>query len=195
MTSSTICSPTPPDLEEHIFRPLTPETDQFAQSMFEAYLSSQAATYALSPEDVSNILPHPTSFHAVTHHISLYILALRGGHTALCTTVLDQLRRYYAENNFTASPFRLAYVYAHTDGPCSLREFVIESAASRILSEARHSTSETRLDGPSSQNALPSTTTIAAATPSAPLRRRHTFSQTGNPTDLTPPSLLTSTSL
>ena len=134
--------------------------------MLEAYLSSQGAAHAQSPENTFDILPHPTSFYTVTNHISLYILALRGGHT-FCTAVFDQVRRYYAENSFTTSAFRLDYVYTHTDSSCALRDFLIESAVSCILSQA-HCASSPSIH-PSSQELAPAPSTnasTAAATPS-----------------------------
>ena len=135
--------------------------------MLEAYLSSRDAAHAQSPENTFDILPHPTSFYTVTNHISLYILALRGGHT-FCTAVFDQVRRYYAENSFTTSAFRLDYVYTHTDSSCALRDFLIESAVSRIQAH-RASGPSIHLTAPSSQELAPApstTASIAAATPS-----------------------------
>ncbi|OCK79820.1 hypothetical protein K432DRAFT_354170, partial [Lepidopterella palustris CBS 459.81] len=134
--ASIIARPsTPPsaDLEEHIFRPLIPETDKFANDFLEVYVEAQY------PTDSTAIftLPQPTTFHELTHHISLYILATRHGYLDLCTVVLDQIRQYYTDTGFTASPFRLDYVYTHTNEPCDLRDFLVESAASRILSQAR----------------------------------------------------------
>ncbi|KAF2812152.1 uncharacterized protein BDZ99DRAFT_568892 [Mytilinidion resinicola] len=125
-------STTPPvDIEEHVFRPLTPEDDTFALRMFNAYQDPAFASQRANP---SARLAAPDSFHALTHHLSLYILALRHDEPQLAAAAYAQIVDYYARTGHSASPFRLEYVYDHTEGPNKLRAYLAESAAARLVS-------------------------------------------------------------
>ncbi|KAF2488436.1 hypothetical protein BU16DRAFT_568315 [Lophium mytilinum] len=128
---STCLSTTPPaDPEEHVFRPLVPEEDTFALKLLKAYYEPGVLPLR---DDPFKRLPAPDSFHALTHHLSLYILALRHDEAQLADAVYIQIRHYYASTGHTASPFRLEYVYNHTEGPNALRAFLAETAACRLV--------------------------------------------------------------
>jgi hypothetical protein len=134
------------DPEEHVFPQLTPATDRFAQRTYNAYnqATSEAADAMegvtlngpnIQPEPALHVVV-PDNFHALTHHISLYILALRDGNQTLADLVFAQIREYYETKSFTPSAFRLEYTYTNTDGPCQLREYLVNRAAERVLAQA-----------------------------------------------------------
>ena len=46
---------------------------------------------------------------------------------------MDQVRGYYQEESMTAPAFRLQYIYANTDTPNHMRDFLVSTAAYRAL--------------------------------------------------------------
>lgn len=49
---------------------------------------------------------------------------------------MDLVRRYYASDNMTATPYRLEYIYTYTHEPdCLMRRFLVETAAVRCTYE------------------------------------------------------------
>jgi hypothetical protein len=67
------------------------------------------------------------------HYISLYVLASKFQMPRLGDQVVDLIREYYRNNNMTAPPFRLVFIYQHTVGDNALRRFLVASAAYRVL--------------------------------------------------------------
>jgi hypothetical protein len=99
-----------------------PDLDEFSVALFVRWLYGAP----LSP---------PTDFHAMQHHIGLYILALQFRVERLANRVLDLVRAYYRSRNLTAPAYRLDFVYEHTQGACALRRFLVGTAAYRVLAE------------------------------------------------------------
>lgn len=52
--------------------------------------------------------------------------------------VMDLCRAYYRHNNMTAPAYRIEYIYAYTDVPSHMRNFLITTAAYRCLCDTPH---------------------------------------------------------
>jgi hypothetical protein len=99
-----------------------PDLDEFAMGLFIRYLYGATLT-------------GPTDFHTLHHYMALYVLALKFQTPRLPDLVTDLVRIHYRTNNITASPFRLHYIYTHTNHPCGMRRFLLASAAYRVLGQ------------------------------------------------------------
>lgn len=84
-------------------------------------------------------LKGPHDFHSMQHYLCLYVLAARFQIEALKNMVMDLIRAYYRRESMTAPAFRIEYVYANTDGPCPMRDFLVMTAAYRALSDGESS--------------------------------------------------------
>lgn len=100
-----------------------PEFDEFAMAMFTKWLRDE------------HCLRGPHDFHSLNHYLNIYALARRFGIESLQNQVMDQVKRYYHQESMTAPPFRLEYIYANTSGPNKMKEFLVASAAYRVLSK------------------------------------------------------------
>ena len=76
----------------------------------------------------------PNDFHSLQHYLSLYVLARKFEIESLENQVVDFVRHYYRVEAMTAPPFRLEYVYSNTSGPNKMREFLVATAAFRVVS-------------------------------------------------------------
>ena len=49
------------------------------------------------------------------------------------------MKKFYTEDGMTAPPYRLEYIYKYTDPavPDPMREFLVQSAAARLLADGR----------------------------------------------------------
>ena len=80
-------------------------------------------------------LSGPTDYQTFQHYICLYMLAQRFQIPQLQNDVMNHVRTYYRQQNMTAPPYRLEYVYENTAEPCQLRTFLTTTAAYRVLCE------------------------------------------------------------
>jgi hypothetical protein len=101
-----------------------PTMDEFACALFVRWLYGAA-------------LPGPSGFHSLQHYLGLYVLALQFRIEKLHMQVLTQVKVYYRVYKMTASPFRLEYIYAATEGPNQMREFLVGTATERVVCEGR----------------------------------------------------------
>lgn len=107
--------------QRHVSAPIAfPDTDEFAFPIFRDWIHGKQ-------------LMGPSDFHSMTHYLSLYILAIRFEIEALQNQVMDQIRTYYEEADLTAPAFRLEYIYANTEAPNLMRDFLVHTAASRAF--------------------------------------------------------------
>lgn len=77
----------------------------------------------------------PHDFHGLNYYLCLYVLARKFEIEQLQNQVMDFVRHYYHVESMTAPPFRLEYVYANTSGRNKMREFLVATAAYRVLSK------------------------------------------------------------
>jgi hypothetical protein len=97
-----------------------PNFDEFSFALFVRWLFGEQLT-------------GPIDFHTLQHYIGLHCLS-RGFQTeSLTNNTMDLIRKYYRQQDMTAPPFRLAFAFKNTDGPCALRNFLVATAAYRIL--------------------------------------------------------------
>jgi len=78
-------------------------------------------------------LDAPDGFHAASHIVELYLIATKFMIESLRNQVIDVVRRWYRENDTTASPFRVKTIYDGTTGPNKMRKFLVMTAAYRAL--------------------------------------------------------------
>ena len=100
-----------------------PEFDEYAVALLTRWLHDP------------NNLPGPHDFHSLNHYLCLYALAQRFGIERLKNQVMDLVRHYYHAERMTAPPFRLEYIYSSTSSPNPMREFLVTTAAYRVLSK------------------------------------------------------------
>jgi hypothetical protein len=97
-----------------------PNFDEFSFALFVRWLGGEQLT-------------GPTEFHTLQHYIGLYCLS-RGFETeSLANITMDLIRKYYRQQDMTAPPFRLTFAFKNTYGPCALRNFLVATAAYRML--------------------------------------------------------------
>lgn len=106
-----------------------PDLDEFAFALFTRWI-------------YDGQLHGPRDFHTTNHYVALYVLASKFRVEMLKNTVMDLLRGYYHRENMTAPAFRLEYIYANTDGPNPMREFLVTTAAYRAMVEKPEGISE-----------------------------------------------------
>lgn len=75
----------------------------------------------------------PTDFHTLHHYLGLYAIAHKFQLEGLKNQTMDLVRRYYREQNMTAPPFRLEFIYSRTTGANPMRRFLATTAAYRAL--------------------------------------------------------------
>ncbi|KAF2435661.1 hypothetical protein EJ08DRAFT_284266 [Tothia fuscella] len=80
-------------------------------------------------------LAGPSDHHSMLQHLCLYVLASRFGIENLQNLVMDQVRWYYRTANVTAPSCWLEYIYSATPGPNKMRQFLVATAAYRVMSE------------------------------------------------------------
>lgn len=102
-----------------------PELDEFAFAHFVRWI-------------YGGELHGPHDFHSMNHYLCLYVLAKKFKIERLGNTSMDLIREYYAQDDMTAPPFRLEYIYQNTTENCSMREFLVASAAFRSFVEAEN---------------------------------------------------------
>lgn len=100
-----------------------PEFDEFAMALFTRWLHDEHCVHG------------PHDFHSLNHYLCLYALARRFGIESLQNQVMDTVRHYYHQEQMTAPPFRLDYIYANTSGPNKMKEFLVATAAYRVLAK------------------------------------------------------------
>ena len=100
-----------------------PEFDEFAVALFTKWLHDEKCLHG------------PHDFHSLNHYLCLYALGRRFGIESLQNQVMDAVRHYYSQEQMTAPPFRLDYIYANTSGPNKMKDFLVATAAYRVLSK------------------------------------------------------------
>ena len=101
-----------------------PDMDVFAFPLLVKWLPTGQLDM---PEGISD------GFHAATHVLNLYLIATKFMIEPLCNQVMDVMRRWFRENDTTASPFRVQTIYDGTTGDNKMRKFLIMTAAYRAL--------------------------------------------------------------
>lgn len=102
-----------------------PDLNEFAFALFERWICGGE-------------LHGPHDFHSMHHYLGLYVLAGLFEIESLQNHAMDLIREYYKEDNMTAPPFRLEYIYQSTGGSCLMRDFLTSTAAYRCLADAEH---------------------------------------------------------
>jgi len=99
-----------------------PKLDEFAFALFVRWI-------------YGGRLHGPCDFHSMNHYLCLYVLALEFRIEQLENIVMDLVRYYYHNEKMTAPAFRLQYIYSNTNGACKMREFLVNTAAYRAMSD------------------------------------------------------------
>jgi hypothetical protein len=99
-----------------------PELNEFAFALFNRWLYGAQ-------------LSGPTDFHSMQHYLGLYVLASRFQIEKLENEVMDLTRAYYRATDLSSPPYRLEYIYENTSGPSKMREFLVATAAQRVIAD------------------------------------------------------------
>jgi hypothetical protein len=99
-----------------------PELNEFAFGLFNRWLYGAQ-------------LSGPANFHTMQHYLCLYVLASRFQIEKLENEVMDLVRGYYHATNMSSPPYRLEYIYENTRGSNKMREFLVSTAAQRVVAE------------------------------------------------------------
>ncbi|KAF2485339.1 hypothetical protein BDY17DRAFT_293393 [Neohortaea acidophila] len=118
------------------------DIDDFTMALFMHWLTTDGK------------LAGPHDFHSFGHYLGLYMLAQKFEIESLQNQVMDLVRDYYREQNMTAAPYRLEYIYTITHGPNHMRAFLVSTAAFRLLEEHSKSPAVTEPTPASSGNAF-----------------------------------------
>lgn len=112
-----------PSLMHASYKPISfPDFDELSFTLFGHWLCGK-------------VLPSPHDFHTLQHYLGLYCISRTLEIEALSNEAIDQVRKYYRARDMTAPPFRLDFIFKNTTGPCSMRTFLIATAAYRLLKE------------------------------------------------------------
>ncbi|KAL9048982.1 MAG: hypothetical protein Q9162_007457 [Coniocarpon cinnabarinum] len=116
-----------------------PEFDEFAVALFTRWLEDETSVHG------------PHDFHSLNHYLCLYALAQRFAIEKLQNQVMDSVRHYYHKEQMTAPPFRLGYIYAHTSGQNKMKQFLVTTAAYRVLSKGLDESENVGYDFPKTE--------------------------------------------
>ncbi|KAF1813620.1 hypothetical protein P152DRAFT_480867 [Eremomyces bilateralis CBS 781.70] len=80
-------------------------------------------------------LHRPTDFYGLQDYLGLYVIGDQFNYEALKNEAMDFVRAYYRDKNMAAPPYRLEYIYEATKTPNKMREFLVHTAAYKMLCE------------------------------------------------------------
>jgi len=101
-----------------------PELNEFSFALFVRYIYGAK-------------LSGPSDFHTMQHYVGLYCLARQFEIEPLANLTMDLVRAYYRSEDMTAPPFRLKFIYSNTKEQCPMRQFLVYTAAYRVLRKGR----------------------------------------------------------